>query len=74
MAEIPSVELEPIEPTESRPPTLLFDRSELRSFLHASRRNSKRKQSATASRFETGLEPLTGKGWFLVFVFGFLVL
>ncbi|CED83062.1 Ypt/Rab GTPase activating protein [Phaffia rhodozyma] len=62
---VPSVELEAIEPTELRPPTLLSNRSELRLFLHASRKNSKKKRSGTASRFDTGLEPLTDRYGFI---------
>lgn len=54
---MPSVELEPIEPSDTKPPSMLFDRSNLKSFFSSPKvdRVSKR-----ASRFQMGVEPLTG--------------
>lgn len=62
-APVPSVELESIEPQESRPPTLVSDRSNLRRLFSSGR--STQKKSKRASRFESKLEPLTDRYGFI---------
>lgn len=56
---IPSVELDSIEPQETRPPTLISDRTGLRRLFSTHRTASDTANFRRASRFGGGLEPLT---------------
>lgn len=59
---MPSVELESIEPLESKPPTLLFDRAGyLKGFFGAKKIGEGSAREKRASRFEKSGEALTGE-------------
>jgi len=62
---IPSVELDSIEPQESRPPTLISDRTGLRRLFSTHRSASEAAKARRSSRFGGGLEPLTDKYGFI---------
>jgi len=66
---MPSVELESIEPLESKPPTLLFDRAGyLKGFFGENKVGEGSTREKRASRFEKSGEALTGESFPFLFL------